>query len=304
MWAPARAAGPRGQAPTRARCSTHAGEAPSLPRRAQCGRALLARRLRRLPPRGALGGGSCRRRTLGGGLLDRGRVALGAEHACDPGVAQALQAAHVEVQGLVRRLRDGQHGGVAPLTHGELEALGLQSLAVLLPPHEADSHLADGVERVIVREGPPRGVAQLEGEVGHHPVPHRVGAADAARVGAHPHDLAVEPGAAQLDTLDEQPAGPHTVGVQITTQLEGGRLLFVVRQTEQSVLRGCPDVVAFATQAAHVRVVLHARMIGACRRRRRRRRARRRRCRTHRRCLARRGAVGLNAVHAILQCHG
>mmetsp|Transcript_89721 Transcript_89721/g.243340 ORF Transcript_89721/g.243340 Transcript_89721/m.243340 type:complete len:447 (-) Transcript_89721:56-1396(-) len=212
------------------------------------------------------------RPALEGGLLYRGQVSVGAEHATHPRVAQAAHAPHVDVQGLVRRLRDCEHRWVDLSAHGELQALGLNVLTKLLPPHEVDLDLADGSDllmRIIEREGHPGRIVHLQGEIRHHLLRRPVGTAHVARVGANPHNLMVEPRAGERNLLHEQPARLHTIGIQVPTELEPGRLTFVERRTEQDVLGGLPNIVAFAAQGAHVGVVVHRRVVcrRGCRRR-------------------------------------
>mmetsp|Transcript_100352 Transcript_100352/g.284052 ORF Transcript_100352/g.284052 Transcript_100352/m.284052 type:complete len:290 (+) Transcript_100352:485-1354(+) len=203
------------------------------------------------------------RPALEGGLLYRGQVSVGAEHATHPRVAQAAHAPHVDVQGLVRRLRDCEHRWVDLSAHGELQALGLNVLTKLLPPHEVDLDLADGSDllmRIIEREGHPGRIVHLQGEIRHHLLRRPVGTAHVARVGANPHSLTAQPRAAQREALDEQPARPHAIGAQLGAQLEHVPLLRAQRHAEQRILRRRPDVVALAAQSAHVRVVPRARV--------------------------------------------
>jgi len=117
--------------------SEAAGGSP--PGRPQRRRALRLHRPSLLPP----GVDGPRRPALAAGLLQRRRVPLGAERTPHPRAAQAAHAQHVEIQGLVRRLRNGEHPRLGSLPHQELQALGLHALAVLLRPHEAHRHLAD-----------------------------------------------------------------------------------------------------------------------------------------------------------------
>mmetsp|Transcript_61914 Transcript_61914/g.164628 ORF Transcript_61914/g.164628 Transcript_61914/m.164628 type:complete len:284 (+) Transcript_61914:281-1132(+) len=196
------------------------------------------------------------------GHLYRGRVPLGAEHARDPRVAQAAQAPHVEVQGLVRGLQHGEQRGLPALAdHGELQALGLHALAELLPPHEAGpqeahSRLGDLGARVAAGEAPPRGTAHLHREFRHRLGPRLVGSASVARVRADSHDLVAEQRASQGDPLDVEPARPHAIGVHTGAQLERLRVLLAVGHPEQrAARRRHADVEAVALQVGHVRVV-------------------------------------------------
>jgi len=85
----------------------------------------------------------CRAAASETGLLQRDIAPLGAEGAPDPRVSQNAEVFYLEVQGLVRSLRDAEHRRPLPLAHAELQALRLDALSECLPPHEAGAQEAD-----------------------------------------------------------------------------------------------------------------------------------------------------------------
>mmetsp|Transcript_29258 Transcript_29258/g.83658 ORF Transcript_29258/g.83658 Transcript_29258/m.83658 type:complete len:316 (-) Transcript_29258:21-968(-) len=235
--------------------------AQSLPRDLQRGRNLQHRRpVHLLPLADVVLVGRCHLPALEGGLLYRVRVPVGAEHPPHPRVTQAAHARHLQIEGLMRRLRDGEHRRVAHSTHGELQALCFHVLTVVLPPHETNYQLADQCylpERVPAGKGHPGGITHLQRKIRQHLAPRKIGTAFIARVGADPHNLMVEPRTTHRNALDKQSARPHAVGIQVSTHRERGRNLLVGRHAEQGVLGGQPNVVALAAQGTHVRVVMH-----------------------------------------------